>query len=274
MKKRMLWVAGMAACMICLSGCASSLSDVSDTVDEAVAYVQEKAEDFTTKDEEKTADQSDEEAVSETPADEEPADEESASDEMTSEATAGEESVTEEQESDEPVSEEPDEKKILLPISAPVDMVFSSGAGAWGTEMTLHPDGTFEGQYVDSDSGDIGENYNNGVTYIATFTGKFDDIEQVNDYAYRMILTEVNIEETEEWIENGVKYIPSDVYGISGGDVFYFLTDKTPMNALTEDCMSWTRNFFIEEHQETLMRYGLYNALQGYAFFEQKLDEY
>ena len=140
-------------------------------------------------------------------------------------------------------------------------------------ELTLHPDGTFEGQYEDCDSGDSGENYN-AVAYIATFTGKFDDIEQVNDYTYRMILTEVNIEETEEWIENGIKYIPSDVYGISGGDVFYFLTDKTPMNALTADCMSWTRTFFIEEHQETLMRYGLYNALQGYAFFEQKLEEY
>ena len=268
MKKRMLWVAGMAACMICLSGCASSLSDVSDTVDEAVAYVQEKAEDFTTKDEEKTADQSDEEAVSEEPEVEEPA-----SDETISEASAGEESVTEEQESDEPVSEAADETNNLLPISATVEMVVSSGAGAWGTEMTLHPDGTFEGQYSDCDSGDSGENYN-AVTYIATFTGKFDDIEQVNDYAYRMILTEVNIEETEEWIENGVKYIPSDVYGISGGDVFYFLTDKTPMNALTEDCMSWTRAFFIEEHQETLMRYGLYNALQGYAFFEQLDEEY
>lgn len=268
MKKRMLWVAGMAACMICLSGCASSLSDVSDTVDEAVAYVQEKAEDFTTKDEEKTTDQSDEEAVSEEPEVEEPA-----SDETISEASAGEESVTEERESDEPVSETSDETNNLLPISEPVDMVFSSGAGAWGTEMTLHPDGTFEGRYDDCDSGDSGENYN-AVAYIATFTGKFDDIEQVNDYTYRMILTELNIEETEEWIENGVKYIPSDVYGISGGDVFYFLTDKTPMNALTEDCMSWTRAFFIEEHQETLMRYGLYNALQGYAFFEQLDEEY
>ena len=268
MKKRMLWVAGMAACMICLSGCASSLTGVSDTVDEAVAYVQEKAEDFTTKDEEKTTDQSDEEAVNEEPIGEEPA-----SDETTSEASAGEESITEEQASEDIVSEVSDETNNLLPISEPVDMVFSSGAGAWGTEMTLHPDGTFEGQYMDSDSGDIGEDYN-GVTYIATFTGKFDDTKQVNDYTYRMILTEVNIEETEEWIENGVKYIPSDVYGISGGDVFYFFTDKTPMNALTEECKSWTRAFFVEEHQETLMRYGLYNALQGYAFFEQKMEEY
>ena len=259
MKKKVLWTACMAACMICLSGCANSLPDVSDTVDEALAYVREKAEDFTAKDKEKETDLSDDETISDEPVSEEPA----ASEEPVSEETAVEETV----------SEEPDEKKILLPISAPVDMVFSSGAGAWGTEMTLHPDGTFEGRYEDCDSGDIGENYN-GVTYIATFTGKFDDIEQVNDYTYRMILTEVNIEETEEWIENGVKYIPSDVYGISGGDVFYFLTDKTPMNALTEDCMSWTRAFFIEEHQETLMRYGLYNALQGYAFFEQKLDEY
>ena len=270
MKKKMLWTACMAACMICLSGCANSLPDVSDTVDEAVAYVREKAEDFTAKDKEKETDLSDDETISDEPVSEESVSEEPVSEEP----AASEEPVSEETAVEETVSEEPDEKKILLPISAPVDMVFSSGAGAWGTEMTLHPDGTFEGQYSDCDSGDIGENYNNGVTYIATFTGKFDDIEQVNDYAYRMILTELNIEETEEWIENGVKYIPSDVYGISGGDVFYFLTDKTPMNALTEDCMSWTRAFFIEEHQETLMRYGLYNALQGYAFFEQLDEEY
>ena len=123
MKKKVLWTACMAACMICLSGCANSLPDVSDTVDEAVAYVREKAEDFTAKDKEKETDLSDDETISDEPVSEEPA----ASEEPVSEETAVEETV----------SEEPDEKKILLPISAPVDMVFSSGAGAWGTEMTL-----------------------------------------------------------------------------------------------------------------------------------------
>ena len=35
--------------------------------------------------------------------------------------------------------------------------VFSSGAGAWFTQLDMHADGSFEGQYHDSDMGLTGE---------------------------------------------------------------------------------------------------------------------
>lgn len=39
---------------------------------------------------------------------------------------------------------------------------FSSGAGAWGTVLTVLEDGSFEGNYHDTNMGDTGEEYPNG----------------------------------------------------------------------------------------------------------------
>ena len=39
---------------------------------------------------------------------------------------------------------------------------FSSGAGAWWTELRIQGDGSFEGHYQDADMGDSGDAYTNG----------------------------------------------------------------------------------------------------------------
>ena len=39
---------------------------------------------------------------------------------------------------------------------------FGSGVGAWCTTLQIQPDGSFEGQYHDSDMGDTGDGYPNG----------------------------------------------------------------------------------------------------------------
>ena len=44
-----------------------------------------------------------------------------------------------------------------------VQFWFSSGAGAWGTDLNIAEDGTFEGVYSDSDMGDTGEAYHPSV---------------------------------------------------------------------------------------------------------------
>ena len=70
-------------------------------------------------------------------------------------------------------------------------LVFASGAGAWGTELQIAEDGSFQGQYHDSDMGSTGEGYPKGTRYFSEFTGQFSEPEKVNEYTYKMTINEI-----------------------------------------------------------------------------------
>lgn len=100
---------------------------------------------------------------------------------------------------------------------------FASGAGGWCTEVVFGPNGTFKGNYHDSDMGDTGYNYPNGTVYICDFDGAFDDVTKIDAYTYSMRLKELNTDRMPDDVEisEGVKYIYSDPYGLDNADVFY-----------------------------------------------------
>lgn len=97
-----------------------------------------------------------------------------------------------------------------------MQFVFLSGAGAWRTVLDIHPDGSFTGWYLDSEMGAVGEGYPKGIRYVCDFSGKFENIEKADAYSYKMTLASVNTKETvgKEWIEDGIRYIASEPYGI------------------------------------------------------------
>ena len=115
----------------------------------------------------------------------------------------------------------------------------ASGAGAWGTALTLEADGSFTGSYGDSEMGD--DRYPKGVHYTCAFAGRFTDLKQVDETTYAMTLNSVEIltEETEPWEEDGVGYIPADPYGVETGTEFYFYTPERPLEGLDEEFLSW-----------------------------------
>ena len=49
----------------------------------------------------------------------------------------------------------------------PKDYTFASGAGAWATSLELYEDGSFAGDYHDSDMGDSGDGYPNGTISVS-----------------------------------------------------------------------------------------------------------
>ena len=85
--------------------------------------------------------------------------------------------------------------EVSLPDDFPMDLEFSSGVGGWGTSLTLERDGTFSGQFHDSDMGVIGEDYPNGTVYLCHFSGRFSDIEKLDEYRYSMKLSELNCDD-------------------------------------------------------------------------------
>ncbi|MBO5935898.1 MAG: hypothetical protein J6Q94_10485 [Clostridia bacterium] len=167
-----------------------------------------------------------------------------------------------------------DEKVTVLPLAdASADFSFLSGAGGWSTEMTLNKDGSFTGTYHDSEMGSVGEGYPNGSMYICEFSGKFGNFEKINDYSYKMTLTEIKTEKAagEEWIEDEILYIASNPNGLTDAEgennatEFILYLPETPVNELTEDFLSWWPYRF--DAKTTLSCFGIRNVATDNGFF-------
>ena len=177
---------------------------------------------------------------------------------------------------------DPETKEIasyqkMLQNSFPMEMLFASGAGAWGTTLTLNLDGTFEGQYHDSNMGENGDEYPNGTVYYCNFSGRFGSMMKLNDYSYYMRLeelvydTDIGREQIGE--EEGIRYVTAEPYGIVGGVEFIFYLPGTPVEELNEDFINWWPDAYLWRNGEldTLIGYGLYNVNTGYGFFSNWL---
>lgn len=138
---------------------------------------------------------------------------------------------------------------------------FSSGAGSWYTIITLNDDGTFEGQYIDSDMGSAGIGYSDRV-YKCNFVGKFSAPERVNEYLYSTELKDLKVEESPgtEYIENDTLYIWTKPYGFDNAESFLIYLPGCPLSEVSEDFISWT---LINPEIRTSIPaavYGLYNV--------------
>ena len=162
--------------------------------------------------------------------------------------------------------EEPE--AATLPDALPLDLMFASGAGGWSTDLTLERDGSFTGVYHDSEMGDQGEGYPNGSCYISTFSGRFGDIRKVDDHTWAMTLEELEVQETpgKEWIEDGIRYIASETYGLEAGTEFLLYSPETPTEGLNEEFLTWWPSWNVED-TGTLNCWGLLNQEMGYGFF-------
>ena len=149
---------------------------------------------------------------------------------------------------------------------------FASGVGAWSSEFKFAGDGIFMGSFHDSDMGDTGDGYPNGTVYESDFSGRFEIANIINDHSVTLRLAECGTSEQvgKEWIDNQVRYVASEPYGIEGGEEFILYLPGTPMSELTEDGRRWyqmPRALSDEELPETLPCYGLYNVNEANAFF-------
>lgn len=158
----------------------------------------------------------------------------------------------------------------------PMELVFSSGAGAWRTYLILNEDGTFEGMFSDANMGEVGENHPNGTVYLSSFSGRFSIGEKLDIHSYPLTLEEVTVDqpEQEEWIEDGVLYVTAGPYGLYNDSTdgsmsrsFVLYTPTAPVFGLDEELLSWWPCRFEETPPETLTCYALWNVEAGTGFF-------
>lgn len=176
---------------------------------------------------------------------------------------------TERQTEAEPVEEE----GFSFDSFADLRFCFSSGAGAWSTLMTVRADGSFSGEYWDSDMGDTGEGYPGGTVYRCDFAGEFTEPVKVNDYTYSMQIRRISYEKeagTEE-IQDGVRYCYSDAYGLDEAKDILIYLPGGPLDELPEEYRSWVGYYDLTGSTETeLPFYGLYNenAQCGFSSYD------
>ena len=146
---------------------------------------------------------------------------------------------------------------------------FTSGAGGWATELSIRADGTFSGEYHDSDMGDFGDNYPNGTVYQCTFNGQFAQPVKVNDYTYSMQILSINYakEPDTSEIKDGTYYHYTTPYGLNGTETLLIYLPGAPLAELPEGYRSWVGYYYLENTTDTeLPFYGLYNEVEAEGF--------
>ena len=149
-----------------------------------------------------------------------------------------------------------------------LEFYFASGAGGWRTFLNIEEDGSFFGEYSDSDMGSTGEGYPNGTYYYCKFNGKFTEAVKVNDYTYSMKIEEiscVNEPETSEIID-GILYYYATPYGMEGAEEVLIYLPGAPVSELPEEYINWVRNDMVDPDAVELSFYGLYNVTEQNGF--------
>ena len=152
------------------------------------------------------------------------------------------------------------------------EYVFSSGAGAWATIINLNSDGSFTGEYHDSDAGDTGDGYANGTRYICNFHGDFSPLDQIDPYSYSMRLENLEMEDEpgKVYYENNMRYICVEPYGFDEASDFVIYTPGMQIASLPEEFVTWLSGIINVEDTNILPCYGIYNvnAKLGFVQYE------
>ena len=150
------------------------------------------------------------------------------------------------------------------------EFYFSSGAGGWATVLQINADGSFSGEYHDSDMGVSGVGYPGGTQYYCAFQGRFAVPVQVNEYTYSTRIESMNYanEVGTEQINGGVRYIYSDAYGLMNGEEILIYLPNAPLSELPEEFKNWVGR---RGNQGELTFYGLYNVTEqtGFSGYEK-----
>ena len=148
---------------------------------------------------------------------------------------------------------------------------FSSGAGGWSTELTFGEDGSFTGNYHDSEMGDVGEGYPNGTIHCCSFSGKISPVDQIDDNCWKVKVDKLEVDEASEKTEDDIRYVPADPYGISEGDEMLLYSPGTPVSALSDDMQFWAHVNMQDGRQDELENWFLTSEKNesGFVSYEE-----
>ena len=157
------------------------------------------------------------------------------------------------------------------------DFEFCSGAGAWNTVIIFEENGTFTGQFHDSEMGEDGEVYPYGTVYGCLFHGQLGDAEQLDELTWKLTVLSLELDEGQvpEAIEDGIRFVTAEPYGLREGDEVILYLPGTPIANLPEDFIFWTHILEIDPEAETMPYMSLWDeaAESGFVHIEWDVSE-
>ena len=149
-----------------------------------------------------------------------------------------------------------------------LEWTFSSGVGAWYTCMWMQEDGTFTGEFHDSEMGEVGEGYAEGTVYGCLFHGKMSLGEQVDEYTWKLHVDELALDEGQvpEVIEEEMRFVTTEPYGLKAGQDMLLYLPGTPVDKIPEGFIPWAHLDAYGEDVKELPYYGLYDPQEESGF--------
>ena len=162
----------------------------------------------------------------------------------------------------------------VLDTIAGLEWSFCSGAGAWSTDMRIQADGTFSGEYHDSEMGESGEAYPYGTVYGCSFHGTMTVAEEADENTWKIRIDSLKMDEGQvrEAIDGGIRYITTEPYGITEGDTMLLYRPGTSLSTLTEEMLIWTHALDTENRSPDLECWFLYSEKNGSGFVSYPLE--
>lgn len=152
-----------------------------------------------------------------------------------------------------------------------IEFAFASGAGGWSTYLYIEEDGTFYGNFYDSDMGCTGEGYPGGTIYFCDFSGKFSNPVKIDDHTYQFEIESLECEKEEgkEEIIDERLYIYSYPYGLDDADKLYMYLPGKDTKDFSEELKMW---LFLTDDEKKLPFYAIYNENPEYGFVGYKYE--
>ena len=130
---------------------------------------------------------------------------------------------------------------MLFETLAGLEWCFSSGVGGWSTDMRMQADGSFTGEFHDSEMGETGDGYPYGTIYGCSFNGQMAVVGQVDENTWKLRVERLEMDEGQvpEAIEEGIRFVTAEPYGLSEGDEMLLYRPGTPVGVLSEEMRLW-----------------------------------
>ena len=160
---------------------------------------------------------------------------------------------------------QPAAQPTILDTLVGKNFVFSSGAGGWGSSLSIGPNGTFSGDYHDSDMGSTGPGYPGGTISESKVSGQFTRAHQVSPTLYEIDIENLQYEKPvgSSEIKENRKYEYSEAYGISKNTRMAIYLPGTPISSMPEELRLYSYGL-IPEDSQTLPVYVIQGDMEGF----------
>ena len=144
---------------------------------------------------------------------------------------------------------------------------FSSGAGAWSTELNMSAGGLFTGNYHDSEMGETGKDYPDGTVYGCVFHGQLTNPVMEDEYTWKAgISVETDEGQVPEKTEDGIRFVTAPPYGVEKAQSVTVFLPGMPVERLPEGFAPWSHLQETDPDAEVLPYYAIWSEADEAGF--------